>query len=389
MNNSKEVYIIKYKRTPIGNFLSNLSTLSAVDLASSLLNNLCNNINRNDIDRVYIGNVLSSGIGQNIARQISYKNNINVPSITINRVCSSGIHSIIEGYKSILTNESELVLVGGTESMSNSPYINTRIRKGIKYGNFNMIDSMLIDGLTDPFSNKHMGVLTEKVIEKYNISRNELDEYAKKSYNNSRKAFKQNKFENEINNITIKNKRENIIIKEDEEVNKIKDLNKLDNLKPVFNGKITAGNASKLSDGACLLLLASKEYIKKHNIIPIAKIIDYDLSVGHPEDFSIIPKKSIQKILNKNRLTIENIDYFEINEAFANVPIIINKSLNIPFEKINIYGGAISMGHPLGCSGARIVSTLLTILQNTKSNLGIASICNGGGGATSLLVKLC
>ena len=387
--NHKEIYIIGYKRTPIGNFLSNLSSLSAEELASSLINELCKNIKIEDINLLYLGNVLSSGLGQNIAGQVSFKNNINVPSITLNRVCSSGIQSIIEGYKSIYSGESNLVLVGGTESMSNSPYILNKLRTGNKFGHTSLIDTMLQDGLTDSFSGEHMGKLTEKVIDKYNLTRKELDDYAKLSYTRARSAFKDNKFVNEIVNVEIKNRKNTIIITEDEELNKITDLNKLDHLKSVFgdNGKLTAGNSSKLSDGACMLLLASKDYVIKNNIKPIAKILDFDLSVGKPSDFSIIPIKSIKHIFEKNNITKDDIDYFEINEAFANVPILVNKELEVPYEKINIFGGAIAMGHPLGCSGARIVATLLTILQDKKSKIGLASICNGGGGATSLLIE--
>uniref|UniRef100_A0A6C0LYH2 acetyl-CoA C-acetyltransferase n=1 Tax=viral metagenome TaxID=1070528 RepID=A0A6C0LYH2_9ZZZZ len=385
----KEIFIINYKRTPIGNFLSKLSSLSAVELASLLIEKLCKDINKDDIGRVYIGNVLSSGLGQNIARQISFKNNINSPSVTINRVCSSGMQSIIEGYKSICFGESELVLVGGTESMSQSPYIIDKLRKGNKFGNMNLKDTLLLDGLTDPFSGNHMGELTENTIEKYELTRNELDNYSKMSYKRARNSYEENKFKNEVIDIEIKSRKDSIIVNEDEEVNKIKDLDKLYNLKPVFckNGKLTPGNSSKLSDGACLLLLASKEYIVKNNIKPIAKILDFDLSVGNPRDFSVVPIKSVRQILKNNNLTKDDIDYFEINEAFANVPVLLNKELGVDYKKINIFGGAIAMGHPLGCSGARIVTTLLTILQDKNANLGLASICNGGGGATSLLIE--
>ena len=235
--NHKEIYIIGYKRTPIGNFLSNLSSLSAEELASSLINELCKNIKIEDINLLYLGNVLSSGLGQNIAGQVSFKNNINVPSITLNRVCSSGIQSIIEGYKSIYSGESNLVLVGGTESMSNSPYILNKLRTGNKFGHTSLIDTMLQDGLTDSFSGEHMGKLTEEVIDKYNLTRKELDDYAKLSYTRARNAFKDNKFVNEIINVEIKNRKNTIIITEDEELNKITDLNKLDHLKSVFGDK--------------------------------------------------------------------------------------------------------------------------------------------------------
>lgn len=385
----KEVFIIKYKRTPIGSFLSNLKDLSTVQLASCLINETCIDIDKKDIDIAYIGNVLSAGSGQNIARQIIYTNGIDSPSMTINRVCGSGMQSIIEGYKSIITNESELVLVGGAESMSNSPYLSTAVRKGNKFGNLDLIDSMLYDGLTDPFSKKHMGQLTEEKIEELNMSRKSLDLYAKQSYTKARKAVIENKFDDEIVAVEVNDKKKTIVEK-DEEVNKIVDLSKLDTLKSVFksNGRITAGNASKLSDGACLMLLASKDYIVKKNITPIAKILDYDLSVGSPQDFSIVPVKSIEKLLIKNNFKENDIDYFEINEAFANVPITVHQDLKISYDKINIFGGAISLGHPLGCSGARIVATLLTILRDKNGKRGLASICNGGGGATSLLIEL-
>lgn len=386
----KKIFIIDYKRTPIGSFMSELSNLSAFELANKLVPQLIKEINKEDINRIYIGNVLSSGNGQNIARQIGYTNNINCPSITLNRICGSGMQSIIEGYKSIILGETDVTLVGGTESMSNSPHICKNIRRGCKFGNIELNDSMLVDGLTDFFSNKHMGELTEDLIEKENITKEELDTYALHSYENARNAYSNNFFSNEVLPIEVKSKRNTLIINEDEEVNKIQDIKKIYTLKGAFkhNGSLTAGNSSKLSDGACLILLASEDYVLKNKIKPIAEIIDYDLSVDTPDNFSTVPINSILTIMNKNSLTENMVDYFEINEAFASVPVMVHKKLNISYEKINPFGGAISMGHPLGCSGARILSTLLTVLKEKKGKIGIASICNGGGGATSLLVKM-
>lgn len=384
-----KVFIINYKRTPICGFLSNLSNLSALELGKEVVNKLLLTFDKSLIEKAYIGNVFSSGLGQNIGRQIMYECGINVPSITLNRVCSSGMQSIIEAYKTIKLGENDCIIAGGVESMSNTPFLQSNIRNGNKYGNINLIDSMFNDGLIDPFSKKHMGKIAEDLCKEHNISKEEQDLYAKKSYLNARNANKNEYFKDNIVSITIKTKKGNILINEDEEINKTEDLNKIDKLKSVFakNGTITPGNASKLSDGACFLILASEKFIKENNIKPIAQIINYDLSVDEPKQFPLVPIKSIKKLCEKENLDISNIDYFEINEAFAIAPIMCHKILNIPNDKINIYGGAISIGHPLGCSGSRIVGTLINILKNNNKNIGCASICNGGGGATSILLK--
>jgi len=298
------------------------------------------------------------------------------------------MQSIIEGYKTIKLGDANLVLVGGTESMSNSPhYLN--IRNGKKFGEATLKDSMLIDGLTDPFINKHMGEITEELLNDLNITKYEMDNYTEKSYINARNAIKNKKFINEILPIEIKDRKQNIIISEDSEINKNSDLSKLKDLKPAFikNGKITAGNASKLSDGASVLLLASESYIKKNNITPLAEIIDYNLVELEPKKFSIAPILSIKNILEKNKIDKKDIDLFEINEAFSHIPIVLHKELDISFDIININGGAISLGHPIGESGSRIVCTLISSLINENKSLGCASICNGGGGASTILIK--
>jgi acetyl-CoA C-acetyltransferase len=382
MNN---IYIIEAKRTPIGSFLSNLSSLTSIDLLNQCVKDMFINVNKSDIDEIYIGNVLSAGLGQNIAGNLGNIINKRSIAMTINRVCGSGMMSIINGIKSINQFDANCVLVGGVESMSNSPYLLKNNRLGKKYGNIELIDSILLDGLTDYLTNKHMGELTEELNKKFDISREDQDNYAKMSYNNSRNAIKNNKFQKEICKINIKNN----IIQDDEEINKINDLTKLNNLNPVFNtnGTITAGNASKLGDGASLLILASEKYIKEHNIIPLAKIIGYNYYSDDPKLFPIAPIQSVKNLCKKYSFNINNIDLFEINEAFAICPIMFHKELDIPYEKINIYGGAISMGHPLGCSGTRIVTTLVNMLINENKKIGCASICNGGGGATSLLIE--
>lgn len=386
-----DVYILGYNRTPIGSYLGNLKSLSAIKLgeiaSKGLLDKL--NLEPENIDLVYYGNVLSCGLGQNIARQISYNIGINSPSITINRVCSSGMETIRQGFNSIKLGEANCVLVGGCESMSNSPYINDNIKSGYKMGNFEIKDSMINDGLIDSFSKKHMGEIADNVCNKYNISRNEIDEYSKNSYLKSRNANKNNLFSDEIQEITIVEKKKEYLISEDEEINKIEDLNKLYKLKPVFkkDGVITVGNASKLSDGASSMILVSKYFLDKYKLNPIAKIVSFDTCVLEPNYFPISPIESIKRLLKKNNINKNNIDLYEINEAFACVPILVSKELSINFDKINKYGGSISLGHPLGCSGSRIVGTLLNVLKKDNKTMGCASICNGGGGATSIIIE--
>ncbi len=387
MNN---IYIIEAKRTPIGSFLSKLSSLKSIDLLNECCKEIFNTVKKEHIDEIYIGNVLSSGEGQNIAGQLGNNINKNAPSVTLNRVCGSGLVSIINGIKSIKLEDANCVLVGGVESMSNAPFL-LKNRNGKKYGNMELIDSILNDGLTDYTTNKHMGELTEILCSKHNITREEQDNYTKLSYTKARDALLKKKFKNEITPIFINLNKEKILFDEDEEINKIQDLDKLYKLQPVFDktGTITAGNASKLSDGASLLILASEKYIKDNNIKPLAKIIGYNMYEDDSELFPVSPIQSIKNLCHKYSYKIDDIDYFEINEAFSICPIICHKELNIPYNKINIYGGSISLGHPIGCSGTRIVTTLVNILINENKKTGCASICNGGGGATSILIEKC
>jgi len=373
-----KTYILDYKRTPIGSFLSNYKNISINTLSTQCLNNLFNNNDKKLIEKIYIGNVLSAGLGQNIARQIGLENDINVPSITINNVCGSGLLSVIEGHKSILLKEVNCVLVGGVESMSNSPHL-THIRNN-KYGNTHLLDSMQCDGLIDHFTKKSMTELSEDLCKIHNITRKDYDNYAIEMYKRSRNAVINNLFQNEICNIKIDNK----IIIEDEEINKVSNLDKLYSLKSIYdNGNSTPGNISKLSDGVAFMILVSEEFVVKYNLNPIAEIIDYDLSVSTPEEAPICLNNSLNKFIN-----IYNIDIFEINDAFPLCSIYANKMLNIPLEKINIYGSCISLGHPLGCSGTRILCTLLSALINKNNKIGCATIGNGGGGSTSIIISI-
>ena len=382
MNNN--VYIVDIVRSPIGSYLGNLSNITISELGTQIIKNLLikTNISSELIDFTYIGNVLSAGNGQNIARQISYNCSINTPSITVNNVCGSGMESIRQAYNSIILNEGNCILVGGIEHMSNTPYLNNTIKKGNKMGNINLIDSMINDGLTDPFSKKHMGDITNDVNIENNITKEESNNYAYMSY--SRARTNNDKLKQEICPITIKN----ITYDTDEEINKIQDLNKIFNLKPVFGSTITAGNCSKLSDGCCFMLLCSEDFLFKNNIKPKAIIKNMDISIGNPNKFPLIPIKSVQNLCKKSNVDINNIDLFEVNEAFATVPIMFSKELNISYDKINIYGGAIALGHPLGCSGSRIVCTLINALINENKKIGCATICVGGGGAESILIEV-
>ena len=374
-------YIIKHKRTPILSYLKNSQTV--IDLALPIVKDITKNINKDDITMCYIGNVLSAGNGQNIARQIAYKCGIKCPSITLNRVCSSGMQAIIEGYKSIVLGDYDLILVGGVESMSNSPHLIYN-KKQTKYGDIIIKDSMLVDGLIDSFSNELMVKQAENILKKYNLTRAELDNSAKHSYLKSRAAVSQNDFKDEILPININN----IIIDEDQEINKISNLEKIYTVKTIKEeGLLTPVTVAKLSDGASFFLLASEKYITKMKITPIAEIFGYNLYVDIPKNSPICFINCIKKLCNKYNITIEDIDSFEINEAFSFMSILANKILNIPLDNLNEYGSSISMGHPIGASGARIVNTLLSVLKNKSKTIGCATVCNGGGGASSILIK--
>jgi acetyl-CoA C-acetyltransferase len=394
-----EVFILDYCRTPIGSFMGSLANFTAVELGSLVCRELINKItsqypgfDKNQIQQVFFGNVISAGLGQNIARQISKNAGIEAPSVTINMVCGSGMESIHQGYKSILVGEADVVLVGGTESMSNAPYLNKSIRKGNKFGNISVIDSILSDGLTDAFGGKHMGELTEETNLKYNITREMQDTYAKMSYSKARDALSQGKYANEIVAINVGNgKSDNVVIGVDEEINKVPDLAKLTSLKPAFSksGTITPGNASKLNDGASAMILVSKRFIEEMGLRPVARIMGFDISVGDPAEFSRIPILSINRILSKLNITHDQVDLYEINEAFSSVPIMFHHESTVAYEKINIYGGAVALGHPIGSSGSRIVGTLISALHNENKLIGCASICNGGGGAISMILQKC
>ncbi len=386
----REAFIVTAKRTPIGSFIGALSSFSATELGAIAIAEAYSSarIEAKEIDAVYFGNVLSSNLGQAPARQAAKSARIpdEVDSTTINKVCSSGLKAVSIGAQQVQLGLEDIIIAGGMESMSNAPhYVN--LRKTIKLGHHEFTDGLLKDGLTDAYSNFHMGRIAELCVGKYKLTREQQDEFALASYERAATAFKSGKFKNEVVPVKLKVK-DNVVWFEDEDVSKVIP-EKVSKLKPVFldNGTITAANASNLNDGAAALLLASKQALEKYDLKPIARIISYADASQAPEWFTTSPSLAILKALQQARLTINNIDYFEINEAYAVVAIANQQILNINTKKTNVYGGAVAMGHPLGASGARILCTLTSVLIQEGGKYGVAAICNGGGGATAMVIE--
>ena len=389
---SKDVVIVSAVRTPIGSFLGSLSNVSAVDLGAVAISGSLNKINLSPqiVNEVLFGHVVQAGVGQAPARQAAIKAGIpdSVPCTTINKVCSSGMKAVMLAAQSISLGINDVVVAGGMENMSQIPhYIN--LRKPHKYGNKAILDGLQHDGLTDVYCNQAMGVLGDKCASEYNFSREDQDNYAIQSYKRASNAWKENKFKEEVIpvEITLRNG-EKVIIKEDEE---FKDINfeKVSQLRPAFakDGTVTAANASTLSDGASAIVLMSKDKCRELNLSPIATIKNYCDAAQDPEWFTTTPSIAVNKILSKEELNIKDIDFFEFNEAFSVVALANMKILDIKDDIVNINGGAVSLGHPLGCSGARILTTLCHVLMKNNAKRGIAAICNGGGGASAMLIE--
>ena len=388
-----EVVIVSAVRTPLGCFMGSLSHLSAVDLGVQAVEGALRKINldKSFIDELIIGHVLQAGCGQAPARQIAVGAGLKsqIPCFSVNKVCSSGLKAVDLAFQSIALGKNEIVIAGGVESMSNSPhYLN--LRKATKFGNSSSIDGMMNDGLTDVYSKSSMGILADNCASDYSISRESQDEYAINSYVKSIKSTENNYFSDEIIPVLYKDKRGNeIVIEKDEQISKVK-FDKIPKLSPAFvkNGSVTAANSSPISDGASILVLMSSKKAKEMNLKPLAKIIDFHDAAIEPNKFTIAPSKAIKELVLKTNSNLEDIDLFEINEAFSMVPIINTNILNIDDKKVNINGGAVSLGHPLGCSGARILTSLIHNLHRLKKKNGIAAICNGGGGASSVQIKI-
>ncbi|WP_185226328.1 acetyl-CoA C-acyltransferase [Chryseobacterium indologenes] len=387
----KEVFIIAAKRTPIGGFMGSLSGLSATRLGAIAIQGTYESISlRPDaIDSVYMGNVLGAGIGQSPARQAAIFSDIPVDkdATTINKVCASGMKATMIGAQQIQLGLENTVMTGGMESMSNVPHY-TYLRQGKKLGDSQLTDGLIKDGLWDVYNDFHMGSAAELGVKKYGHTRKELDDYALLSYHKAQEATSQNKFSNELVPVSVEGKKDSMIISKDEDIDKLIP-EKISVLKPAFepNGLLTAANSSNLNDGAAALLLGSQETIDKYQITPLAKIIAYADAAQAPEWFTTSPSVAINKILKQTGLSLSDIDYFEINEAYASVILSNQKILGYDLDKVNIYGGAVALGHPIGASGARIVTTLVNVLRQEGGKYGIAAICNGGGGASAVLIE--
>tara|TARA_B100001750_G_scaffold248334_1_gene278502 strand:+ start:1941 stop:3116 length:1176 start_codon:yes stop_codon:yes gene_type:complete len=389
----KKVVIVSATRTPIGSFLGSLSNISATDLGAQSIKNTIQKINLNPelIDEVFMGNVLQANTGQAPAKQCAIKAGLgnNIPCTTINKVCSSGMKAIMIGAQSIMSGHNEIVLAGGMENMSQVPHYMINSRSGYKLGNGKLVDGLIVDGLTDVYNNTHMGNCAEICAKEMNISREEQDNFAIESYKKSANAWKNGKFKNEVCGIEVKQRKgDPLKINEDEEFKNVK-MDKIPHLKPVFEkeGTVTAANASTLNDGAASLIIMSEEKAKQLNLTPLCKIVSFADAAHKPEWFTTAPEKAIKKAINLSGKSIEDIDFFELNEAFSVVGLANIKLLNIQTEKVNLYGGAVSLGHPLGCSGARIVITLINVLNQEKGKIGVAGICNGGGGASAIVIE--
>ncbi|ORN11576.1 Acetyl-CoA acetyltransferase [Lentilactobacillus parabuchneri] len=391
-----KIVIIDAKRTAIGKLNGTLSSLTAEQLGTSVTSALLKStaIQPDQIDHVIFGNAIQAGNGQNIARQIELNSGIpeNKTAYTVNQVCGSGLQAIHQAYTSLLLGETTTVIAGGTESMSNVPYLNMSQRKATKFGPVTLYDGLQRDGLTDSSTDQPMGMTAENVADEYHVSRHEQDLFALRSHQRAAAAIKQNYFADEIIPLTIPQPKSKapLTITTDESVRFDTNMEKLANLRPAFkaDGTVTAGNSAPLNDGASALLLTTANHADSLDVKPVAEILGYAECGIDPSVMGYAPYLAINKLLQKLEMTTDDIDLFEVNEAFASQSVAVIRDLDISLEKVNINGGAIALGHPLGDSGARIVTTLIHNLKRTHQEFGIAALCMGGGMGSALAVKL-
>ena len=389
----REVVIVSAVRTAMGSFGGVFSNIPATKLGAYAIKGAIEKcgINKDLIDEVFMGNVLQANLGQAPARQAAIEAGLSnkIPCTTVNKVCSSGMKAIMLGAQSIKCGDNDIVVVGGMENMSSVPHYLLNSRTGQKLGDIKALDGLVKDGLTDVYNKKHMGLCAETCAKEMSFSREEQDDFAIKSYERSAIAWKDNKFSNEVINVEVPQRRgDSLIINEDEEYKKVK-IDKIPNLRPVFDkeGTITAANASTLNDGASALIIMSLEKANELNLKPLAKIISYADFAHDPEWFTTAPSDAITKALEKAKIDKSEVDFFELNEAFSVVGLANLKLLDINNDIVNVNGGAVSLGHPLGSSGSRIVVTLINVLEQNKAETGVAGICNGGGGASAIVIK--
>ena len=388
----KEVVIVSAVRTPMGSFGGSLSTVSATQLGATAIKGALEKINLNpsEIEEVYMGNVLQANLGQAPAKQAAIFAGIseNTPCTTVNKVCASGMKAISLATQAIKCGDADVVVAGGMENMSSVPHYYSA-RNAVKLGDVIITDGMVKDGLTDVYNQVHMGVCADQCADEYHISRKDQDDFAIKSYERAARAWSEGNFNEEIVPVAVPQRRgEDLIVSEDEEYKNVK-LEKIPQLRAVFNkeGTVTAANASTLNDGASALILMSKEKAEELEIKPIAKVVSYADAAQEPQWFTTAPAKAVPKALAKANLKTTDIDYWELNQAFSVVGLVNTKLLGLDASKVDVNGGAVALGHPLGSSGSRIIVTLINVLKQNNGKFGAAGICNGGGGASALVIE--
>lgn len=385
------VYIVSATRTPIGSLNGSLAAIAATRLGAIAIKDALSKaqVKPEHIQEVYMGNVLTANEGQAPANQASIFAGIptDVPCTTINKVCASGMKAIMLGAQSIMLGDNDMVVAGGMENMSQVPYYLDKARRGYRLGHGEVIDGIIRDGLWDPYENFHMGNAAELCAAEYKLTREQQDAFAAESYRRVAHAYEKGFFPKEITPVVIEGK-VRTVIEEDEEFQRV-DFEKMKQLKPVFQkgGSITAANASKINDGAAAVVLAGENKVKELGLKPVARIVSFADASQDPEWFTTTPALAMTRALKKAGLRADQIDYAEINEAFSCVTLVNEKAMALTSDKVNVWGGAVALGHPLGCSGARIVVTLISILQEYSGRYGIAGICNGGGGASAMVIE--
>lgn len=389
----KRAVILSASRTPVGSFGGSLARIPAVQLGGAAILNAVTkaSISPDDVDEVIMGMVLQGGVGQAPARQAAKKAGIgdDKSAWTINKVCSSGLKAVMEAAGSVLLEENRVVAAGGMENMSLAPYLLDKARTGYRYGNGKIVDLMVNDGLWDPYSNQHMGSCAELCAAEYSITREEQDAFSIESYRRATESIKAGLFKEEIVPIVIPGKKGDVIVDTDEEPGR-GNPEKMPKLRPAFkkDGTVTAANASSINDGGAALIVADPDWAAEKNLKPLAEIVGWTTFSQAPEWFTTAPQGAVKKLLEKINWKIEDVDYFELNEAFAVVSLYNNKALGLDGSNVNVRGGAVAIGHPIGASGARILVTLLHTLKQEGKKRGIASLCNGGGEATALAVEM-
>ena len=389
----KEVFIVSAARTPIGSFGGQFAGVQAPKLGAAAIKGALEKagVAADKVEEVFFGNVCTANVGQAPARQAAIFAGIgeHVPCTTVNKVCASGMKTIMLGAQTIMSGFNDVVVAGGMESMSNVPYYVPKARYGHGYGHAQLIDGLVQDGLSDVYNECAMGVCADNTAEKFGFTREQQDAYAIESYTRSAKSWENGDFANEVVGVEVpQRKGEPLMVDQDEEYKRVK-FDKIPKLRPAFNkdGTATAANSSTINDGAAAVVLASLEAIEKYGLVPIAKIVTFADAAQDPMWFTTTPLIAANKALKRADLLVSDIDYFEVNEAFSVVTMAFNKEMGIDASKTNVFGGAVSLGHPIGCSGTRIVVTLANVLKNKGAKYGMAAICNGGGGASSMIIE--